>query len=156
VLREGTLANTHFLGIPATAPNVAGAMVVADFLLSAEAQLEKQKPEVWADGTVLARARLPAAWRARFDSVARAADAIPADTLARYARPRWRPSTASGCSPTGARGCAPAAPPPPADRPACRPAMRRRAPGRARPAPARSSPRRSWPRPCSSASPTPR
>jgi ABC-type uncharacterized transport system YnjBCD substrate-binding protein len=91
VLREGTLANTHFLGIPATAPNVAGAMVVADFLLSAEAQLEKQKPEVWADGTVLARARLPAAWRARFDSVARAADAIPADTLARYARAEVAP-----------------------------------------------------------------
>jgi putative spermidine/putrescine transport system substrate-binding protein len=91
VLREGTIANAHYLGIPFNAPNPAGAMVVADFLLSPEAQLEKQKPEVWADGTVLARSRLPAEWRARFDSVARAANAVPADTLARYARPEVHP-----------------------------------------------------------------
>ncbi len=89
--RDGAIANAHFLGIPATAPNVAGAMVVADFLLSPEAQLEKQKAEVWADGTVLARGRLAAGWRARFDSVARAANAVPADTLARYARPEVAP-----------------------------------------------------------------
>ena len=91
LLRDGTIANTHFLGIPANAPNPAGALVVADFLLSPEAQLEKQKPEVWADGTVLARTRLPAAWRARFDSVARAANAIPAESLAAYARPEVDP-----------------------------------------------------------------
>lgn len=91
LLEEGTIANAHYLGIPFNAPNPAGAMVVADFLLSPEAQLEKQKPEVWADGTVLARTRLPAAWRARFDSVGRAANAIPADTLARYARPEVDP-----------------------------------------------------------------
>ncbi len=91
VLRDGTIANAHYLGIPFNAPNPAGAMVVADFLLSPEAQLEKQKPEVWADGTVLARGRLAAEWRARFDSVARAANAVPADTLARYARPEVAP-----------------------------------------------------------------
>ena len=91
VLREGTIANAHYLGIPFNAPNPAGAMVVADFLLSPEAQLEKQKPEVWADGTVLARARLPAEWRARFDAVSGAANAIPADTLARYAVPEVDP-----------------------------------------------------------------
>ena len=53
VLRDGTIANAHFLGIPFNAPNAAGAMVVANFLLSPEAQLEKQRPTVWADGTVL-------------------------------------------------------------------------------------------------------
>ena len=36
-----------------------GAMVVADFLLSPEAQLEKQRADVWGDGTVLALDRLP-------------------------------------------------------------------------------------------------
>ena len=91
VLREGTIANAHYLGIPYNAPNPAGAVVVADFLLSPEAQLEKQRPEVWADGTVLARGRLPTAWRARFDSVTSAANAIPADTLATYARPEVDP-----------------------------------------------------------------
>ncbi len=92
LLREGTIANAHYLAIPYNAPDAAGGMVVADFLLSPEAQFEKQRPEVWADGTVLARTRLPAAWRARFDSVARAADAIPPDTLAAYARPEVAPA----------------------------------------------------------------
>lgn len=92
LLREGTIANAHYLAVPFNAPNPAGAMVVADFLLSPEAQLEKQKPDVWADGTVLARTRLPAEWRARFDSVSRAANAIPADTLAAYARPEVAPA----------------------------------------------------------------
>jgi putative spermidine/putrescine transport system substrate-binding protein len=53
VLHDGTIANTHYVGIPFNAPNPAGAMVVANFLLSHEAQDEKAKPEVWADGTVL-------------------------------------------------------------------------------------------------------
>ena len=91
VLEDGTIANAHFLGIPATAANAAGAMVVADFLLSPEAQLEKQKPEVWADGTVLARDRLPAEWAGRFARLERDPRAIPADTLAKYARPEVAP-----------------------------------------------------------------
>jgi putative spermidine/putrescine transport system substrate-binding protein len=92
LLRDGTIANAHFLGIPATAPNPAGAMVVADFLLSPEAQLEKQNPAVWGDGTVLARGRLPAAWAARFAGLERDPRAIPADTLAKYARPEVAPA----------------------------------------------------------------
>ena len=91
VLREGTIANTHFLGIPANAPNAAGAMVVANFLLSPEAQLEKQRPAVWADGTVLRLDRLPAHWRVRFDSVANDPRLVPADTLRAYARPEVSP-----------------------------------------------------------------
>ena len=91
VLREGTIANTHFLGIPANAPNAAGAMVVANFLLSPDAQLEKQRPAVWADGTVLRLDRLPAHWRVRFDSVANDPRLVPADTLRAYARPEVSP-----------------------------------------------------------------
>ena len=91
VLRDGTIANAHFVGIPFNAPNAAGAMVVANFLLSAESQLEKQRPAVWADGTVLSVARLPAAWRMRFDSVVNDPRLVPADTLRRYARPEVSP-----------------------------------------------------------------
>ena len=91
VLRDGTIANTHFLGIPANAPNAAGAMVVANFLLSPEAQLEKQRPSVWADGTVLRLDRLPTEWRARFDSVVNDPRLVPADTLRAYARPEVSP-----------------------------------------------------------------
>jgi putative spermidine/putrescine transport system substrate-binding protein len=87
LLRDGTIANSHYLGIPAGAPNPAGAMVVADFLLSPEAQLRKARPEVWADGTVLDVARLPPEWAARFERLERDPRALPRDSLARYARP---------------------------------------------------------------------
>ncbi len=91
LLRDGTLANAHYLGIPANAPNPAGAMVAADFLLSPEAQLEKGRPEVWADGTVLAPSRLPAKWAARFAALARDPRALPPDSLRKYARPEVAP-----------------------------------------------------------------
>ena len=91
LLRDASIANAHYVGIPFDAPNPAGAMIVADFLLSPAAQLEKQRPDVWADGTVLDLARLPAAWRARFAALAADPRAIPTDTLARWAQPEVGP-----------------------------------------------------------------
>ncbi len=44
----GTLGNVHFVTIPANARAVAGAKVVANFLLSPEAQLRKADAAVWA------------------------------------------------------------------------------------------------------------
>ncbi len=92
LLREGTIANTHFVAIPRNAPNPAGAMVVADFLLSPEAQLEKHRPSVWGDGAVLARDRLPAEWRSRFEELQADPLALPTDTLAAYAVPEVAPA----------------------------------------------------------------
>lgn len=92
VLRDGVIANTHYVGIPANAPNVAGAMLVADFLLSPEAQFEKAKGDVWGDGPVLAPLRLPEVWRERFSTLDRDPRAVPLDTLARYARPEVAPT----------------------------------------------------------------
>ncbi|NUS34254.1 MAG: ABC transporter substrate-binding protein [Gemmatimonadaceae bacterium] len=91
LLRDGTIANSHYVGIPFNAPNAAGAMVVADFLLSPEAQLEKQKPGVWADGAVLDVARVPEPWRTRFATLASDPRALPRDSLARYAVPEVSP-----------------------------------------------------------------
>ncbi len=91
ILRDGTIANTHFVGIPFNAPNAAGAMVVANLLLSPEAQLEKQRPAVWADGTVLRLATLPPSWRMRFDSVLNDPRLVPADSLRASARPEVSP-----------------------------------------------------------------
>lgn len=62
----GTLANTHFVAIPFNATAKAGAIVLANFLLSPEAQARKEDPEVWGDPTVLDVAALPAEDRARF------------------------------------------------------------------------------------------
>ncbi len=91
VLEDGTIANSHFLGIPANAPNPAAAMVVADFLLSPEAQLEKRRPDVWGDGTVLAISRLPPDWIRRFREIAIDPRAPSPDSLAKYARPEIAP-----------------------------------------------------------------
>lgn len=91
LLRDGTIANTHYVGIPFNARNPAGAMVVADLLLSPEAQLAKLDPAVWADGTVLSIDRLPPAWAERFRAMDRDPLALPGDSLARYARPEVAP-----------------------------------------------------------------
>jgi putative thiamine transport system substrate-binding protein len=69
VFPRGTLANTHFVAIPFNAAAKAGALVVADFLISPEAQAAKQDPRVWGDPTVLDLAALDAADRARFDAL---------------------------------------------------------------------------------------
>jgi putative thiamine transport system substrate-binding protein len=50
---DGALANSHFLAIPFNSRNPDGAMVVANFLLSAQAQAYKAKVSVWGDPTVL-------------------------------------------------------------------------------------------------------
>jgi putative spermidine/putrescine transport system substrate-binding protein len=92
LLRDGTLANAHYVAIPVNAPNPAGAMVVANFLLSPEAQLEKLDPAVWADGTVLAVDRLPAAWVTRFRRLEQDPLALSRDSLAKYARPEVAPA----------------------------------------------------------------
>ena len=88
---EGTIANAHYVGIPFNAPNPAGALVLADLLLSPEAQLQKQRGDVWGDGTVLDVPRLPAPWPYRFASAARDAAALPHDELVEKARPEVHP-----------------------------------------------------------------
>lgn len=65
----GTLANTHFVAIPYNATAKAGALVLANFLISPRAQARKQDPAVWGDPTVLAMDKLPAGDRARFDAI---------------------------------------------------------------------------------------
>ena len=69
VFDEGTIQNSHYLGIVKTARHVAGALVAVNFMISPEAQYEKLKPAVWGDGTVLAISRLPAPWPERFQDV---------------------------------------------------------------------------------------
>jgi putative thiamine transport system substrate-binding protein len=65
----GTLANTHFVAIPYNAASKSGALVLADFLLSPEAQARKQDPKIWGDPTVLAMSKLDPEDRARFDAL---------------------------------------------------------------------------------------
>ncbi|WP_404298531.1 ABC transporter substrate-binding protein [Halomonas sp.] len=81
VLEGGTLGNVHFVAIPFNSPRRAGAMVVANFLLSPEAQAHKQNLAVWGDRTVLDVARLPAADRTLFAIDEENPAMLPADAL---------------------------------------------------------------------------
>ena len=83
VFDGGTLGNTHFVAIPFDASAAAGAMVLANFLLSPEAQARKQDPAVWGDPTVLAVDRLAPEDRARFAALALGVATLPPEKLGR-------------------------------------------------------------------------
>ena len=69
VFETGTIQNSHYLAIPAGAGNKAGAMMAINFLISPEAQLQKLRPAVWGDGTVLNLAALPDDWKLKFENI---------------------------------------------------------------------------------------
>ena len=69
VLENGTIGNTNFVAIPFNAKAREGAMVLANFLMSPEAQAHKQDPAVWGSFTVLDVARLSEADRAAFEKL---------------------------------------------------------------------------------------
>lgn len=69
IMEKGTIGNTHFVAIPYNASAPEGAMVLANFLMSPEAQARKQNPEYWGDFTVLDVAELPEEERARFEAI---------------------------------------------------------------------------------------
>ncbi len=81
VLDNGTIGNTHFVAIPYNATAKAGAQVVANFLLSPEAQARKQSAEHWGDDTVLALGKLSAEQRKLFDDLPRGPATLSPDKL---------------------------------------------------------------------------
>ena len=87
VFDEGTIANTHFVAVPFNAADKEGAMVVADFLLSPEAQLKKADPAVWGDFPAVDLARLDPAWQSKFAALPRGAATLPNDVLQRHQLP---------------------------------------------------------------------
>ncbi|GAC1595082.1 MAG: ABC transporter substrate-binding protein [Chitinophagaceae bacterium] len=66
VLDGGTIQNSHYLGITKTSGHKTAAMVIINFMISPEAQLEKNKSAVWGDGTVLDIAKLPDTFKSIF------------------------------------------------------------------------------------------
>lgn len=71
VLDGGTIGNASFVAIPANAGSPEAAQVVANFLLSPEAQAHAQDPAALGNFTVLDLARLSPADRKRFDDLPR-------------------------------------------------------------------------------------
>ncbi|AJQ93907.1 ABC transporter substrate-binding protein [Gynuella sunshinyii] len=82
VHRSGTIANTHFVAIPFNASAKAAAMVVADFLMSPQAQAHKADTQVWGDPTVLSMDKLSSADKALFDALPAGKAALSAQDLA--------------------------------------------------------------------------
>ena len=72
-LDGGTIGNASFVAIPFNANAKAGAMVLADFLLSPEAQARMQDPTIWGAPTVLDVAALEGDAAAAFEG----ADDVP-------------------------------------------------------------------------------
>ncbi|MDH3195721.1 MAG: ABC transporter substrate-binding protein [Hyphomicrobiales bacterium] len=81
VLDAGTIGNSHFLAIPFNAGAKAGAMVLADFLMSPEAQARKQDPNIWGDPTVLDVAALADNDRKRFEALDLGIATLPPEKL---------------------------------------------------------------------------
>lgn len=69
VMEYGSIGNAHFVAIPYNANAKSGAMVVANFLLSPEAQLRKSDEAIWGDPTVLSYQKLSAQDQALFDAL---------------------------------------------------------------------------------------
>lgn len=83
VLDGGTIGNVSFLAIPFNAQHKAGAMVMANFMLSPEAQARKQNPENWGSLTVLDMDVLNAQQQTLFDTLPSPRGGVTADQLQR-------------------------------------------------------------------------
>ncbi|MBU3023073.1 ABC transporter substrate-binding protein [Aestuariibacter sp. A3R04] len=68
VMQDGSLANVHFIGLTYNSSNTEAAKTIVNFLLSPEAQAEKQKLAVWGDDTVLDMSILPKGQQALFEN----------------------------------------------------------------------------------------
>lgn len=92
VLDRGTIGNASFVAIPYNSGSKEGAMVVANFLMSPQAQARAQDPEILGYGTVLNMDALNAEDRALFDALELGvATLAPADlgTVQAEPHPSW-------------------------------------------------------------------
>lgn len=88
-LAGGTLANSHFLAIPFNSDHVDAAMVVANFMVSPEAQARKADVTQWGDPSVLAPASLPLGTTERPRNAAESSGASPMELLVPDLDPTW-------------------------------------------------------------------
>ncbi len=81
VFDKGTIGNTHFIAIPYNSSSKEAAMIVANFLMSPEAQARKQDPEYWGDDTVLSIAKLSAEDQKIFSAIELGVATLPPQDL---------------------------------------------------------------------------
>lgn len=94
VLQSGTLANTHYVAIPYNSPHKAAAMVLANFLLSPEAQLSKADTANWGDRPAIDVNLLTVQQQQQFADLPRGVATLSDAELALYRLPEleagWR------------------------------------------------------------------
>lgn len=91
-MSDGSLSNTHFVAIPYNASHPQAAQLVANFLLSPEAQAKKQTPTIWGDKTVLVPSTLNPEQQALFKDNKPHPSALPFDSIKRTVsepHPSW-------------------------------------------------------------------
>ncbi|MGP5133074.1 ABC transporter substrate-binding protein [Psychrobacter cibarius] len=91
-MSDGSLSNTHFVAIPYNASHPQAAQLVANFLLSPEAQAKKQTPAIWGDKTVLVPSTLNPEQQALFKDNKPHPSALPFDSIKRTVsepHPSW-------------------------------------------------------------------
>ncbi|MFI8554372.1 ABC transporter substrate-binding protein [Psychrobacter sp. NPDC077938] len=91
-MSDGSLSNTHFISIPYNASHPQAAQLVANFLMSPEAQAKKQTPSVWGDKSVLVQSTLSPAQQALFETKQPHPSALPFDSVKRTVsepHPSW-------------------------------------------------------------------
>lgn len=74
---NGNISNTHFVTIPNTSQNKAGAMVLIDFLMSIDAQGSKTDTANWGDITILDMNKVPESEKVKFTETSTIENSIP-------------------------------------------------------------------------------
>jgi len=82
-MSDGSLSNTHFVAIPYNASHQQSAQLVANFLMSPEAQAEKQKAHIWGDKSVLIQSTLTPDQQALFKTAKPHPSALPLNSIKR-------------------------------------------------------------------------
>lgn len=84
---DGTIGNTNYTIIPFNSPHKAAALVLQNVLLSAEAQLEKARPEVWGTSPGIEMDRADAAVQEAFAGLPSHPSVVSAAELGKAALP---------------------------------------------------------------------
>lgn len=92
VHKGGTIGNSHFVALVFNSSAKEGAMVFADFLMSAEAQARKADPAIWGDPTVLATHKLSDTDKTLFSKIPKGVATLSAEDLSKVLpepHPSW-------------------------------------------------------------------
>jgi putative spermidine/putrescine transport system substrate-binding protein len=92
VFDSGTVAGANYLAIPFNTPRKAAAMVLANFLLSPEAQYEAMKPDVLGQPTPLSIEKLPKTLQDKFAALPRHEATLAPEVLNRRKLPQIQSS----------------------------------------------------------------